>query len=263
MNEHQQTNIADNLFANQGNQYITIQERIRKFFEEGKSQLKSNLYPRALELFEESLSTADEAGDITADPKLSGRAARAHTYAAIALLGHNPPEYKTLDEIDRIITHLRHAIEYGPAGPAYNQAVVLWAIVREDFYEQDGIRPPDPPAQMQAVGVPTESIEALDSAQLELLVQHLAEAHGDTWAEFARVARGRGYHVSAGPLVAVEEHQVDSARAEKVRKYFMPVPNPVSNVSLIAFSTAMVVPEGQGSRRAQAPLWGARRLARW
>jgi hypothetical protein len=231
--QHNAPGPGGQVIANQGGTQTIIQAELQNYFRSGFDALDGNLYPLAVQKFEAYLSTSREIDPFP--PERREQRAEAHFYAALALLGKRAPQHKGMDEIDRIISHLDHAAKQG-AGPVRDQARVLAAIVKEDYYEADGMDAPEPkPAELSG------GLDALaDRAALESWVPHLGPidpARSRTWWYLAQLAQRNQIPVPelrTGPAHPV----VDPGRPEAVRKYFTPTPVEKSRTRPIVMMSA-------------------------
>jgi hypothetical protein len=203
------------------------------YFGSGLEALRQQLYLDAADCFRQYLSTT------RMDGESSEKVAQAHFCIAVALLGGSPPRYKLPADIEYINVHLDQARRQGAGYPVFHQASVLWAIVKEDYYEADGMVAPKPPAEeLQA------SIEELRWPDLEVFTTHVTPVEGQSWARLAQHARLLGLSIE----VPVEDARrvVDRQRATEVNRYFNETPvrkNPVwmvlallGGVGLVAFA---------------------------
>lgn len=253
---YEQNNSGHNVFAAQGEQNIYLQ-KMEDYFNDGLEALKQRLYPKAVERFENFLSTAASVSDAARGNGVSGppgasvapgeiqaKAARAHVYAVLGQLGRSRPSYHSVDVIRRIDTHLESARRAGAGRPVSALADVVWAIVKDDFYTAQGLRAGDPSASELR-----QSLAYLDREDIGTLVEHLAPAEGETWKALAGLAADRGF---AAPEVFGEEKRraISPDRHEKVRKYFTKTPDPVNPAPhILAFSgVALLVIAAVASR---------------
>jgi hypothetical protein len=256
---YDQNNLGENIFAAQGTQNIYLQS-LEDHFRSGLEALKNRLYPKAVERFENYLSTAtsapavahnqvpgqrqDSDSEFSAVSSLSEmtslsrqevetRMARAHIYAVLGLLNGTAPSYHPPEVIRRIDLHLENARKVARGQAVFAQASVVWAIIKDDWYDYQGMHAPDPQASELR-----RSIADLDREDLGTLLEHLAPAQGETWKQLVRQASESGFAVDA----TVDEETrrpVSPGRAEAVRKYFIRTPDPVSPAAhIIAFAGA-------------------------
>ncbi|MGM1065520.1 hypothetical protein [Saccharothrix sp. Mg75] len=210
-----------NVYANQGGTQNIYAQEARDHFRDGLEALKHHLYPQALDLFETYLATAPRAGLAdAADAEAQVTLACAHVYAAMALLSGSPPSYRTPEEVLRVNRHLENALKADPAHPVHSQASVLWAIVKDDYYDADGMPAPPPDAATLRRGV-----GMLGPHEVTTLVEHVAPARGETWRALTTRAGELGIPISVAEVDEVRRGG-DPRRAEAVRKYFTPTPEP-------------------------------------
>ncbi len=217
--QHNTPGAGGNVYANQGGTQNFYAQEAADYFRDGLEALKHRLYPKALERFENYLSTASRAGLVNSnDPDEQVTLAAAHVYAALALLSRVPPSYRKPEEVDRINKHLEQALRVDPRQPVHSQAGVLWAIVKDDYYEADGMpAPPPDPAQLRT------GLGTLGSHEIHMLVEHLAPAQGATWQAFKARATDLGIFVNE-PVADEVKRGEDPGRTKAVRKYFTLTP---------------------------------------
>jgi hypothetical protein len=235
-----------------GTQNIYFQ-KLEDRFQGGLEALKNRMYPLVVQRFEDYLSTATSAEVVDGQPvggSLDGthemaaaaslarmsdvsasdveeKMARAHVLASIGLLNRNAPNYSSFDVLYRIDQHLELARKLGRGRSVYALASVLWAIVKDDGYEYQGLDAPAPPAEELRREIP-----GLDAGDIELLKEHVAPAQGATWPAFVQHANATGHSVAE--VVSDDAPRlVEPGRPEKVRKYFTRTPDPVSQVPFI------------------------------
>jgi hypothetical protein len=222
---HNNSGSGGTVYANQGTQNIFL-DRVKDHFDEGLRALKARLYPKAVQQFEESVTTATQAG-LGKDPNVRYQIAAAHFYAALAMLGGRNPGDRGPEDIERIERHLEQALGY-PDEVIAHQAKVLWAMVQEDYYEAYGM-----PATTPDPAVFRQSVDQLAPGDLEPLVTHVSKATGKTWDMLCARAVANG--MMAEPVVtAPVVRTYDPHRPEAVKKYFTPTPEHRSNSGFIA-----------------------------
>jgi hypothetical protein len=212
------------VYANQGTQNIYLNQA-RDHFNDGLRALKARLYPKAVQQFEESLTTAARAG-LTNDPQARDQIAAAHFYAALAMLGGRNPGDRGPEDIERMERHLEQVLEYADQTTT-EQAKVLWAMVQEDYYEAYCM-----PASTPDPAVFRLSVENLAAGDLEPLVTHVSRAGGKTWD--ALCARAVAFGLMVAPTTTVSVARVrDPHRPDAVKKYFTQTPPHRGNTGLI------------------------------
>jgi hypothetical protein len=214
--EHQSTvynaaTLAGQAYPNAGGDMIVTNQGPEDYFGGGLAALRRELYPTAVDFFECYLSIA------WAEDESPEKVARAHFYAALALLGGSPPRYKMPADVSRINRHLDMARDLGRGCSVLHQASVLWAIVKEDYYEADGMVPP-----MPALDELRASIGELRGDDIELLAAHVAPTDTTSWRQLAR--RALDFRVRVEVPDENAGRVVDQERAKAVRKYFNPTP---------------------------------------
>jgi hypothetical protein len=198
------------VYSSAGDLYLDAQGR-PDYFGSGLEALRQQLYVNAADCFRQYLSTT------RMDGESSKKVALAHFCAAVALLGGSPPRYKLPADIEYINAHLDQARRQGAGYPVFHQASVLWSIVKEDYYEADGMEPPKPPiAELQA------GIEELRWPDLEVFSTHVAPVEGKSWARLAQHARALGLSIEVPDEDA--RRVVDKQRAAEVNRYFNETP---------------------------------------
>jgi hypothetical protein len=230
---HNNSGQGGTVYANQGTQNIYL-DRVKNHFDEGLRALKARLYPKAVQQFEESVTTAAQAG-LGNDPSARDQIASAHFYAALAMLSGRNPGDRGPEDIERIERHLEQALGYSDKVTIL-QAKVLWALVKEDYYEAYGM-----PATMPDPAIFRECVDDLAAGDLEPLVTHISRASGKTWEMVCERAAANGLMappVATAPVVRTR----DPHRSEAVKKYFTPTPEHRSNSGFItAFAAAGVL----------------------
>jgi hypothetical protein len=232
---YEQFNWSENIFSYQGTGNQNIHPP-KDSFGNGGEAIRNRLYPRAVKCYEEYLSTARSSSTEQQNGS-TRRVASAHFMAAVALLGKSPPRYKGPNEIRRIEEHLDQARAVGRNGPVFHQASVLWAIVKEDYYQTDGQEVPEPPIEELR-----NSLPHLGGGDLGPFVEHMASLTTATWRLLAEHASDLGVRLE----VPDEEtsHEVDKKRPEAVKKYFTRTPDRVTRsrsvICLCAAAVAIV-----------------------
>jgi hypothetical protein len=222
---HNNTGPGGAVYANQGTQNIFL-DRVKDHFDNGLRALKARLYPKAVQQFEESVTTATQAG-LSNDPNARDQIAAAHFYAALAMLGGRNPGDCSPEDIERIERHLEQVLGY-PDEVIGHQAKVLWALVKEDYYESYGMlaTTPDP-------AVFRQSVDHLAAGDLEPLVTHVSRAAGKTWDMVCERAVANG--LMAEPVVTTTVVRTrDPDRPAAVKRYFTPTPEHRGNSRFIA-----------------------------
>jgi hypothetical protein len=239
-----------------GTQHVTL-ERLRQLFKGALQSLDQEEYQQAVRLFREFIGTAEE----DRAPSGAGQTtARAQVYLAVALLGGRRPSYHSTNEIREIEVPLARACEQGYDLEAGALARILLAIILEDFYQASDIpagqlyaaqlyqRDAPRPRWQDELSAEDEElyrlrtqncIDALSPGDRDRLASHTDAASSDTWKRL-RDAAG---HASA-VVDTSEPRAADPRRAEKVRKYFTPTPQEVSqawHVLLFCGAAALVV----------------------
>lgn len=245
----QQFNIGENVFGSEGgtqNIYLQQQQKMEDDFRNGLEAFKHHLYPKAVQRFEDFLSTAANASDTLAASQQPGiepgevqdRAARAHVCMALGLLNGSAPSYHAPDVVRRIDSHLDQARKLGAGKPVAAQADAVWAVVKDDWYDGQGMPAPDPQSDELRL-----SLRYLDREDLGFLMEHLAHAEGPTWKQLNDLARQFGYAVAETDSTDLRDN-IDPKRPTAVRKYFIRTPKHVSEshqAILVAAAVALVV----------------------
>jgi hypothetical protein len=222
---HNNSGPGGTVYANQGTQNIYL-DRAKDHFDEGLRALKARLYPKAVQQFEESVTTATQAG-LSKDADARDQIAAGHFYAALAMLGGRNPGDRGPEDIERIERHLEQALGYSDE-VIVHQSKVVWALVKEDYYEAYGMlaTTPDP-------AVFRQSVDHLAAGDLEPLVTHISRATGKTWDMLCERAVDNG--LIAQPVVTAPVVRTrDPRRSEAVKKYFTPTPQHRTNSGFIA-----------------------------
>lgn len=197
-----------------GDQHIYEAEPPEDNFRTGEKALEERNYPVAAARFEAYLVVSRSGKfDQPDDHQARLRTAHARFYAALALLGGARPEHKLPTEIEYILQRLMKVGEnVGEDEPVVHLARVLIAVVVEDYYLAYGLQSP-----VGDVGTLARSVELVDSMQLKVLQDHLADAQG--WTRMRLAER------VIGLVPSQQQWRVgDPLRPEKVRKYFTITP---------------------------------------
>ena len=240
-----QFNIGETVFGSEGgtqNIYLQAQQKMASDYDHGLEAFKNHLYPKAVQRFEDFLSTAADVSSAMAESQgtdiqpddVQEKTARAHVYTALGLLNGSAPSYHAPEVIRRIDSHLDQARKLGVGKPVAAQADAVWAVVKDDWYNAQGMRAQDPqPEQLR------ENLRYLDRDDLGFLMEHLARAEGPTWKQLNEMGKLHGFTVSA---VDDAEHRdnIDPKRPPAVHKYFIRTPARVSETHQAIFVAAGV-----------------------
>lgn len=233
-----QNNWGNNTYANYGSGTQNVfMRQLEQKFEGGIEALKNWQYSKAVERFDDYLSSAESASG-SPGTDMKERAAQAHVYAVLGLLNRSRPSYHSTDTIRRIETHLTLARTLGQGRPVAAAADVLHAVVKEDFYDARAMRSAAPTATELR-----RSLEYLDPEWTRTLTEHMVPAEGVTWKDLAGMAVSAGFTAPTA-LDNEEQRVIAPDRRTKVNKYFTRTPDVVSpawHVCLFGGAALLVV----------------------
>lgn len=268
---HRQFNVGENIFASESgtqNIYLQQQQKMADDYRNGLEAFKNHLYPKAVQRFEDFLSTAADVSSAMAESQntdiqpedVQDKTARAHVYTALALLNGSAPSYHPPEVIRRIDSHLDQARKLGAGKPVAAQADAVWAVVKDDWYIAQGMPAQDPqPEELRL------NLRFLDRDDLGFLMEHLAQAEGATWKQLNQMARQFGFAASQEDAADLRDN-IDPKRPTAVRKYFIRTPprvNEVHQAIFIAAALAVIVCFAAGGGYILLGLIAGGGLGRW